>query len=357
MYKRIVVKIGTRVLSNSDGETDELVLHKIVEQLVAVKRKGVEVTLVTSGAVGIGRKLLKDARVPEDATSKQVCAAVGQSKLMGEYMHLFGAYDILCAQVLVTKEDFRDRNHYQNMRKCFLGLLVDGIVPIVNENDVIASSDVAFTDNDELAGLVAAQIEADAVIILTSVEGFIDGNPKDPEARVIPELSVEEITELQQSVSREKTAVGRGGMVTKLSIARRLALSGIAVHMANGKRDDVLQEILSGKKVGTFIAPARKLNGVKRRLAYAEGLAAGTIIVNEQASRLLIGQSRAMSILPVGITQIRNDFRKGDIVEIEDARGKRIGFGIAASDSASIQSSIGKKGARPAVHYNYLLIE
>ena len=256
MYKRIIVKIGTKVLSKANGLVDEKVLAHLVDQIAALRKKKIEVLLVTSGAVGSGRSLLGH-NGEETIADKQVFAAVGQVKLMNIYSKLFAKHGFHCAQILATKEDFRDKGHYENMSKCFRNLLRDGIVPIVNENDVVAIKELIFTDNDELCGLVALQLDADAAIILTSVDGVLDGPPADPKSRVIPEITARTIRKIEKYVTVEKTAGGRGGMASKFDVARKLIGEGIPVHIANGKRKNVLSDIVDGKHVGTKFCSRR----------------------------------------------------------------------------------------------------
>lgn len=246
MHKRIVVKIGTKALSKENGRIDESVLGDLVNQIAQIKKGGAQVILVTSGAVGSGRSLLKLSGKTETIPDKQVFAAIGQVKLMATYSKLLSKLGFLCAQVLVTKEDFRDKEHYQNMRNCFLNMLRDNVIPIVNENDVVAIRELVFTDNDELAGLIAKQLKADAVIILSSVDGMLDNNLK-----VIPEISYKDIASAQKYVTKNKTASGRGGMVSKFATAKKLAALGATVYIANGKKRGVLLDILSGRQVGT----------------------------------------------------------------------------------------------------------
>lgn len=357
MYKRIVVKIGTKVLSKENGKIDGSVLENIVGQVASLKQKGIEVILVTSGAVGSGRGLVKTATGTETVADKQVFAAVGQVKLMEAYARLFKKHSHLCAQVLVTKEDFRDRGHYHNMKRCFLNLLRDGVVPVVNENDVIAIKELVFTDNDELAGLVASQLEADAVILLTSVDGVLDGDPSNPSSKTIPVIDWKHIADSQKHVTQEKTNVGRGGMLTKFAIARKLISSGIGVHVVHGKRKNVLLDVMSGKQVGTVFVPQGKTSGVKRRLAYSDGLTMGAVVVNKCAGEMLVSKERAMSLLPVGVIRVSGEFKKGDVIEIQNERKERIGFGVSALDSEKVKETIGKKGAKEVVHYDYLFIE
>ncbi len=355
MYKRIVVKVGTKVLSREDNQLDVRVMARLVEQIVALRRGGVEVVLVSSGAMGAGRGLLAPAR-REKPAEKQLLCAVGQVKLMSEYARLFGRRGVLTAQVLATKEDFRDRNHYLNMRRCFEQLLAGSVVPVVNENDVVATRELLFTDNDELAGLVAAQVDADAVIILTSVEGFLVDAP-DGGKRVLSEVALDSVGAYQKFVSPDKTAFGRGGMLTKFNIARRLARQGIAVHLASGRRKDVLLDIFAAKRVGTRFAPARKPSALKRRLANSDGLSKGAVRLNRGAQELLCSRQRIMSLLPVGLEEVEGDFCRGDVIEIEGANGQRIGYGIAQYGAERARELMGVKRARALIHYDHMFIE
>lgn len=242
--KRVVIKIGTKVITRDDGRLDTTLMRHLVGQVAQARKKGIEIILVTSGAVGAGRSLLrlKKESVPE----KQVHAAVGQVKLMSIYSALFEKQKLLCAQVLVTKEDFRDRVHYLNMKNCFKALLTSGVIPIVNENDVTATTELLFTDNDELAGLVASQLDADAVIILTNTDGVLDENKK-----VISEIRSSNAARVEASISPTTNTFGRGGMLTKYRIARKLAKRGIRVSIANGKRKNCITSLLAGKPLGT----------------------------------------------------------------------------------------------------------
>jgi glutamate 5-kinase len=354
MYKRIIVKVGTKVLSTEDGTLDVGMLGDLVGQIVMLKNRGVEVILVTSGAMGAGRSLiaLKDA---EMISGKQVLAAVGQAKLMSTYAELFGKKNQLCAQVLVTKEDFRDKIHYLNMKACFENLLANSVVPVVNENDVVATTELLFTDNDELAGLVAAQLNVDAVIILTSVEGFLMGDPEDKNSQVIAEIDTSTVNSYKKYISPDKTTFGRGGMLTKFNVAKKLALQGITVHFANGKRRNILTDLLDGRNVGTKFLPHHRSSALKRRIAYSEGLTKGMVQVNKCAEDLLLSKTKIMSLLPVGITKVQGDFQKGDIIEIIGE--KRLGFGIAEYDASRARELIGVKRARPVIHYDHMFID
>lgn len=244
--KRVVIKIGTRVLSKEDKTLDIEFLGNLVAQIAELKKQGLQIALVSSGAVGAGRSILSLPDIKSETVEKQIFAAVGQVKLMSTYSELFAGHGYHCAQVLATKEDFRDEMHYTNMQNCFEGLLLDNVVPIVNENDVVATAELMFTDNDELAGLVAEQLRADSLIILTGTEGILDA-----EGDTIPEVSSSNLDEIAGYITPDTSTGGRGGMRSKFNVAKGLAEKGIAVFIANGRSECVLLDIASGKSAGT----------------------------------------------------------------------------------------------------------
>lgn len=255
MYKRIIIKIGTSVVTNAKKELDLEVLKRLVEESSQLRKKGAEIVIVTSGAVGTGRGIVALKDGSDSVVQKQVFAAVGQIKLMGMYAEYFAKEGIVCAQVLATKEDFRDKQHYQHMKDCIENLLRNNVVPVVNENDVVAVAELVFTDNDELAGLIAEQLNADAVILLTGVDGVLEGDWKKGEVKIIPEISLENIASFEKNITEEKSDFGRGGMRTKFGIAKRLAHSGITTHIANGKTPGVLIGLQNGLSIGTKFLP------------------------------------------------------------------------------------------------------
>lgn len=355
MYKRIIIKIGTNVLTGDNGLEDIERFRNITSQIAALKKKGIEVILVSSGAVAAGRSLVTPPENIRDAVSaRQLLAAVGQVKLINTYVDMFAPFSIKCAQVLVTKEDFRDRKHYLNMRNCFSTLLQNNIIPVVNENDVISVTELMFTDNDELAGLIASMMDADALIILTNVDGLYDGNPADPASKVIQEISNLEIN-LSAFVSAGKSNFGRGGMITKSKMAIKLARTGITVHIANGKRDNILTDIIKGKSKGTKFISQLNPSYIKRWIAYSEGYAKGTVYVNEGA-RLALLNDKASSLLPVGIIRVDGRFDKGDIIKVADENEGVIALGVAQYGSEKTREVLGKKNQRPVIHYDYLYI-
>jgi len=355
MYKRVIVKIGSGVISK-EGRFDAQVVEHIVEQIVSLNKIGVEIVLITSGAVATGRGILKLNDKADSIVQKQVFASVGQVKLMSFYADIFGKHGYTCAQVLVTKEDFRDRQHYLNMKNCLENLLQDNVIPVVNENDVIAITELIFTDNDELAGLIASQLNADAVIILTSVDGVLDGNPNDPKSQVISEIDFAKSPSFEKHITNDKSASGRGGMHTKFGIAKKLAAQGITTHIASGKRQNTIVDLVEGKSVGTKFVPHRKLSATKRRLAYSAGLSKGVVYVNKCAEDILLSK-KAISLLPVGIVKVEGVFEKGDVIEIKNEAKKKLGFGIAQYDSQKATDSIGKKKIRALIHCDYMFLE
>lgn len=354
MYERVVIKIGSGVVTKDDG-LDKDALKVIIEQIVALRAKGVEVVVVTSGAVATGKSMIALGEDMPLIVRKQVFAAVGQARLMAHYSDMLGRHGHACAQVLVTKEDFRDKQHYFNMKNCLENLIRGGVIPVINENDVIAVTELLFTDNDELAGLVASQLDADAVLLLTCVDGVLDGKPGSPEAKVIPEVEYSRIIYFEKFITSDISKSGRGGMHTKFGIAKKLAAQGIAMHIANGKKRGVIVGIVDGNRIGTRFFPGRKISPRKRRLAYCDGLSRGSVRVDDRASRILRSVS-ATSLLPVGIVRVEGSFAKGDVIEVRDKAGARIGFGIARYDSRKAKENRGRKNMPPLIHCDHLFI-
>jgi len=353
MDKRIVVKIGSNVISRN-GRLDESVLAHLVDQVVALRTAGVNVVVVTSGAVAVGREILGKDHPSRTTEERQVLSAVGQAGLMARYRDLFSARGLHCAQVLVTKSDFRDRDHYANMKTCFENLFSEGIVPIANENDTVAIKELGFSDNDELAALIGAQLNAEMVVFLSTVDGVLSKNGG--EERVLRKVDAESLKDAMRHVTKERSVSGTGGMENKFKLAKKLMEQGIVAIIANGARTNVLTDILDGKDVGTRFVAEKKLSAVKRRLAYAEGLAKGAVYVDRGAEEMLLSKS-FKSLLPVGVTKVEGMFEKGDTIEIRNAAGKRIGSGVAQYDSRKASEEAGKKGGKALVHYDYLFIE
>lgn len=350
-YKRMVIKIGSNVLTQKDGLPDISRIQNITEQIAELRKRGIEVILVSSGAVASGRSLISVPDRTDAIAERQLLAAVGQVKLINTYSRLFEQLGMLCAQVLVTKEDFRDRKHYLNIKNCFTILLQSKVVPIVNENDVVSVTELMFTDNDELAGLVAAMLNADALVILSNVDGIYNGDPKRDDTTIIEEIGGHE-TNFANFITPGKSQFGRGGMVTKSVMAQKIARLGIPVHVANGKKDNILPDLLDNKIIHTRFTPDKTASGTKKWLATSATAATGIVQINEGAKMALLSE-KATSLLPVGITAIHADFQKGDIIRLIDEQEQLIGLGIAQYSSDKAKERIGLHKQKALVHYDY----
>ncbi|MEM8965496.1 MAG: glutamate 5-kinase [Bacteroidota bacterium] len=349
----LIVKIGSNVIAQPDGTINNPLLRSLVQQIANLRQRGHDVLLVSSGAVTAGRQQVSPLPKTDPVVQRQVLAAVGQAQLMQLYRNLFTEHGISCAQILVTKEDFRSRRHYLNIRNCLDGILRHSTLPIVNENDVVSVTELMFTDNDELAGLLASMMDAQRLIILTNVDGIYDCPPSQEGAQLISEVHPQQI--LNALISAEKSDFGRGGMRTKSRIARKLADLGIGVHIANGQTKDVLENILIGKPVGTHFLPARKVSTVKRWIGQAGNTQQGSIHVNEGAHQALTQQKQANSLLLVGVIKIEGDFSKGEVVQLKH-QGKVFGLGKSYYPASQAQQLMGQSDKKPIVHYDHLYL-
>ncbi len=241
LFHRIVVKVGSNVLTRKDGTLDVTHMSALVDQLAELHRAGMEVILVSSGAVASGRGEVHPTEKLDEVSQRQLFSAVGQAKLMNRYYDLFRNYGIVVGQVLTTKESVDTPRHYNNQRNCIEVMLNTGVVPIVNENDTVSITELMFTDNDELSGLMAQMVHADALFLLSNVNGVYDGSPSSPDAHLIREVEVGK--DLSDYIQPEKSGFGRGGMASKSSIARTVADKGIAVFIANGRREGIILDL------------------------------------------------------------------------------------------------------------------
>lgn len=354
-YQRIIVKIGSNVLTRANGLPDVERIEHIVNQVVEIKKQGREVILVSSGAVASGRSLISVSEKNDAVATRQLLASIGQVKLINTYAQFFEKFDMLCAQVLVTKEDFRDRQHYLNMKNCLELLLKHEAIPVINENDVVSVTELMFTDNDELAGLLASMLNAQALMVLTNVDGIYNGDPKLPTSEIIKEITEAGI-DFSPFISSSKSQFGRGGMITKSTIAHKTAKLGIAVHIANGTTPNILIRILRNDVRHTRFVPYKKASGKKKWIAHSETAATGIVQVNSGAM-LALTSPKASSLLPVGIIQIVSDFKKGEIIKIVDETNKLIGLGLAEYGADKAREWTGHKNQRPLVHYDYLYLQ
>ena len=355
-FSRIAVKVGSHVIAQSDGSLNEGRILRIVEDIAILIKQGVEVVLISSGAVAAGRSEVTPSKKTNIIAAKQIWAAIGQVKLMSSYQFLFGKYGIQAGQLLAAKESFRDRRHYLNMKNCISAMLDNGVLPIVNENDTISINELMFTDNDELSGLISSMMDCKSLIILSNVDGVYNGAPGYSGTELITRIE-KDSEDLDQYISTAKSGFGRGGMITKCNIARKIASHGIDVFIANGRRDSIITDIVNRKEVPYthFVASNRKETGVKKWLSHSETFAKGSVIINNGAKDALLAE-RATSLLLIGITGVNGFFKSGDIVRIFDENGENIGLGKAQYDSKKAEQSIGEKLSKPFIHYDYLLI-
>jgi len=356
-WNRIIVKVGSNVLSRSDGTLDVTRMSALVDQIAELRKNGLEVVMVSSGAVASGRSEIKPIKKLDSVEQRQLFSAIGQAKLINRYFELFRDHNIAVGQVLTTKEDFATRRLYLNQKSCMNVMLENGVIPIVNENDTVSVSELMFTDNDELSGLIASMMDAQALIILSNINGIYNGPPSDPQSQVIKEIAPNE--DLSKYIQATKSNFGRGGMLTKTNIARKVADEGIEVIIANGKRDNILLHLyhqVEDTAYTRFIPSAEAISGVKKWIAHSEDFAKGEVHIDLNAAEKLLSESAA-SLLPIGITDIIGNFEKDDIVRIIDNEGHALGVGKANCSSEVARQSKGKHGGKPVVHYDYLYLE
>lgn len=356
--KRIAVKIGSNVLTRRDGTLDITRMSALVDQVAELHHAGLEIVLISSGAVASGRSEVKVGKKLDSVSARQLYSAVGQAKLINRYYELFREHGLTCGQVLTTKENFGSRIHYLNQKHCMEVMLEHGVIPIVNENDTISVTELMFTDNDELSGLIATMMGMDALIILSNIDGIYNGNPADPASQVIPVVERGK-TDLASYVQTGRSSFGRGGMLTKCHIAQKVADEGIQVVIANGKRSNILLDLLNNQDTTPctrFLPAIKPVSSVKKWIAHSEGFAKGEIHINKGAEEALLAP-KATSLLLVGVTQVVGDFEKDDIVRIVNEEGKLLGVGCAGYGSEEARALIGSRDLKPLVHYDYLYID
>ena len=347
--KRIVIKLGTNVLRNDEGYVSLPRVYTFIEDIANLVISGKEVIVITSGAVGLGKKRL-GLESTEGTALKQACAAIGQGKLMSIYENGFDTYGLTAAQILLTEDDFSVRERYLSLRTTLNKLLELGAIPVINQNDTVTTLDilprfiqedmqVCFSDNDKLSALVASELDADLLIILSDINGLYDSNPKtNPDAKLIK--SVEEVNDSILSLASGVSDGGRGGMETKLKAARLVTRFGGKVLIANGKKPYIIKRIFDGEDEGTMFLPQKEnLSDKKRWIGYATNIV-GKIIVNDGAKHALIEQEK--SLLPIGVVKVKNSFQKGDVISILDENNQEFARGIVNYDSDSCRKLIGR---------------
>jgi glutamate 5-kinase len=347
---RLVVKLGTHVVIH-DGEVAAERVGNIVQGLVRLRRAGHDVVLVSSGAVGMGMRLLGMKTRPRSLGMRQACAAVGQGHLMGYYAKAFSNLGVVAAQVLLTHDDLGDRDRALCLRTTLMRLLELGSIPVLNENDSVSVRELVehrrregaevsppvFGDNDGLSARVAVALDADLLVMLSNVDGLLTANPAvDPNAQRIPELPSVDEEALARAMG--SSSAGTGGMGSKLEAARLATAEGTAVVIANGGTPGILDKIIAGEDVGTLIPPVEWRHARWRHIAIT-GRRQGALVVNQGALRALVDLKA--SLLPIGVTAVEGSFDKGDLVEIRDGSGRVHGRGLVNYDADACQKLAG----------------
>jgi glutamate 5-kinase len=358
--RRLVVKLGSNLFFNDSGVIALGRIFSFIEDIAAARVAGRQIIVVSSGAVALGADALKIKSANASLAQKQALAAIGQSRLMNLYEQGFAKYGLTAAQILLTEEDFSSRKRYLNLRHTLTTLLDMGVIPIINENDTVSTTELeltdrspSFGDNDKLSALVMSKLEATVLILLSDVDGLFTDNPREnPHAEFIPE--VQEITTDVEALAGRKSTRGRGGMATKLQAARIAMNSGGMAIIANGLKVGILGRVLSGEEEGTlFVGKAGSLSEKRRWIAFASSVS-GRIYINEGAMDAITKKNA--SLLYAGVTRIENDFEHGDVVSIIGPNGHEIARGIVNYSSADASKLIGKHSddiARLATSKNY----
>ena len=364
--KRIVVKVGTSTITYANGKRNFSQIDRLARELSDLQNQGKEMILVSSGAVAVGVDRLGLPAKPSTIPGKQACAAVGHGVLMHTYEKLFADYGQIVAQVLITRTEAIDRHRYTNCRNTFMTLLQQGVIPIVNENDVVALDELKIGDNDNMSALVAGIVDADLVIILSDIDGLYTANPAThPEATLVH--TVPEITpEIEASAGGVGSSRGTGGMATKIQAAKAATNSGIQLVIASGTEKNAIPRILQGEEIGTlFVSRENRLQFRKRWLAFGAKIQ-GSIVVDDGCAKA-IRKAGGCSILPAGICQVMGDFQTGSTVSVIDKEGHELARGlvhytsseldrIKGCKSADIENILGHKNFDEVIHRDDLVI-
>jgi glutamate 5-kinase len=339
--RRVVIKIGTRVLTDPRGKLDPKSFSRIAGQIAELWQGGRRVVVVSSGAIVTGRKKLGRDRAPLTIPEKQALAALGQPALMRSYEQAFRKYSLPVAQILLTHEDFSSRERYLYCRNTLGTLLRFGVLPVINENDTVAVDEIKFGDNDTLSALVAVLFEADLLVLLSDIEGLCEQDPSiNPDAKVIP-LVRDLSQEIYERAGPTRSGLGIGGMSTKIQAARTVAAAGIPTFIGNGKTPEMLLRLFEGKIQGTLFLPgARKLKHRKHWIAFVQKTR-GEIIVDDGARHALVEGKK--SLLPSGVLSVNGRFVPGDAVKVQDSSGRQVGVGLVRYSPSELERIKGKK--------------
>lgn len=347
--KKIVVKVGSSVIAPS-GKLDCKLIANIVSDITETEKSGCKIILVSSGAIACGADKLGLKKRPQDAHSLMALASLGQIILMDAYQTAFRKHDKLCAQILLTWDDFDDRKRFLNARATLDKLLSMNVIPVINENDAIASDEIKFGDNDKLAALVSVLVGAEKTIILSDVEGLLD---EKGQAKTIPEKMNADLYKLVKNKEGQFTS---GGMATKLKAAEIVASTSASLHIACGNVKGIINSIVKGEQKGTCLLPAVKIEKARKRWIALSKKIKGKIWIDDGAKEAILNKGK--SLLCVGILKTELEFKKGDSVEVLDASGNILGCGLVYYSSHELINCRGKKFAKEAIHRdNFVLKE
>ncbi|MHB8769395.1 MAG: glutamate 5-kinase [Syntrophales bacterium] len=341
--RKILIKVGSAVLTGEDG-LDLQIIEQLVDDISALRERGFQVVLVSSGAIASGKHRLGIPGKLKSIPQKQAAAAVGQGRLMRVYSNAFGKHGLFVGQVLLTMSDITDRKRFLNIRNTLFTLLEWGVITIINENDTVAVDEIKFGDNDHLAAMVANIVGAHLVVNLTSTDGLYDHNPAtSKKAKLIP-LVTEFTPEIEAAATDEVSAVGLGGMKSKVLAAKKVTAFGIPYIVAPGRRQGVLQDIMAGKEIGTLFLPmAEHLKSRKYWIAFTLR-ARGHLVIDAGAKEALVGEGK--SLLPSGVLRVEGDFAIGDPVSCVDEAGTTIAKGLVNYSAEEIRKIMGLKTAK-----------
>ena len=338
--KRIVIKIGSALLTNDGLGLNHKGIDQWAEQMAELRKQGIEIVLVSSGAVAEGMSRLNWTSRPSALHELQAAAAIGQMGLVQAYESVFKKYDFHTAQILLTHDDLANRRRYLNARSTLKTLLKHGIIPVVNENDTVVFDEIQFGDNDTLAALVANLIEADHLIILTDQTGLYDKNPRsNSDASLIDEASVGD-SSLDKMVSSKGGELGRGGMLTKLRAARLAARSGASTLIASGREESILMRLLKAEKLGTYLMAEQTQVTARKQWLAGQLQLAGSMTLDTGACKVLTGKGG--SLLAVGVSQVNGKFQRGEVVSCLDGQGREIARGLVNYNSDEVMKLIGQ---------------
>ena len=361
--RRWVIKVGSALLTNDGRGLDASVVRMLADQLVALRSQGRDVVLVSSGAIVAGLARLNLTERPREVHLSQAAAAVGQSALVRAYEEHLSPHSVTTAQILLSHADVRARDRYLNARSTLSTLLAMNVLPIVNENDTVVTDEIRLGDNDTLAALVANLVDADALLILTDQDGLMDSDPRHAvDAQLIRTADVHDSA--LDAMAGEGSALGRGGMATKLSAARLAARSGTATIIANGRQPDVIAQVAEGVPLGTFLQTHRRPQSARKQWLASLLHAQGKLVLDDGAVRGVSDQGR--SLLPIGVVSVSGDFQRGDLVSCIDSAGRERARGLvnysseearalAGKGSADIESVLGYRGEEELIHRDNLV--